>query len=190
LVAELGGSLEGKTVLDLGSNSGFWSIQAGLQGARVIGIEGRAEQVEQAKLIASISGVADVQFIHGDFWKIHEILKGQTFDAVLNLGILYHLPDPYHALTHLMPLINEVTVIDTTILKTSDPIIKIRWEEPDQIQQATRSGIVAIPSPTAIELMLKDLKFSRFRRMPVDVESPDCLPDFRDEWRGTWIAVK
>ena len=190
LVESLGGSLEGKTVLDLGSNSGFWSIQAALLGANVIGVEGRLEQVEQARLVASLAGVDNVEFIHGDYWDLHETLKGKKFDAVLNLGILYHLPDPYHALAHLMPLIGAVTVIDTTVINTEEPTIKINWEEPDQIQQATRSGIVAIPSPSVIELMLKDLKFSKFTRLPVDVESSSCPPDFKDGWRVTWIAVK
>ncbi len=38
LVAACGGSLEGKRVLDIACNSGFWSLQCALLGAEVVGI--------------------------------------------------------------------------------------------------------------------------------------------------------
>ena len=39
LVAACGGSLEGKRVLDVACNSGFWSIQCALLGAEVVGFD-------------------------------------------------------------------------------------------------------------------------------------------------------
>ena len=182
--------LQGKTILDLGSNSGFWSIQAALMGAEVVGVEGRKDLVDQARLVAEITGVNNVDFLHEDYWEIGQRLKGRQFDVVLNLGILYHLPDPYHALAHLMPFIGSTTVIDTTVFKSDNSVVQINWEEPDGIQQATRSGVVAIPSASALELMLRDLRFKRIQQIPVDHDSPDCPDDYREGWRNTWIAQK
>src|SRR5262245_45992671 len=51
LVALQGGSLQGKRVLDIACNSGFWSIQCALLGAEVVGFDGRPELIQQAELI-------------------------------------------------------------------------------------------------------------------------------------------
>ena len=69
LVQAAGGSLAGKRVLDVACNSGFWSIQCALLGAReVVGFDARPELVEQAKLIRSIVGLEHVDFRVLDFW--------------------------------------------------------------------------------------------------------------------------
>jgi 2-polyprenyl-3-methyl-5-hydroxy-6-metoxy-1,4-benzoquinol methylase len=93
LVAANGGCLRGKRILDIACNSGFWSIQCALLGAEVVGFDGRAELIRQADLIKSIVGVDDVQFRVLDFWDMSRQALGGTFDIVLNLGILCHLPD-------------------------------------------------------------------------------------------------
>jgi len=98
LLQALGGSLRGKRVLDIACNSGFWSIQCALLGADVVGFDARAELIEQANLIKSIVGVRNVDFRLLDFWEMSPELLGGKFDVVLNLGILYHLPDPLEAL--------------------------------------------------------------------------------------------
>ena len=94
LVEAENGSLQGKRILDIACNSGFWSIQCALLGAEVVGFDSRPELIEQANLIKSIVGIDNVTFKILDFW---DTLDG-TFDIVLNLGILYHLPSPLEVL--------------------------------------------------------------------------------------------
>src|SRR5262249_43821504 len=98
LVASQGGSLRGKRVLDIACNSGFWSIQCALLGAEVVGFDARDVLIEQANLLKSIVGLDNVSFRQLDFWSMSPESLGGVFDIVLNLGILYHLPDPLEAL--------------------------------------------------------------------------------------------
>ena len=81
-------------MLDIACNSGFWSLQCALLGAKVVGFDARGELVEQAKLIKAIVGADNVEFKVLDFWDMSPQALGGTFDVVLNLGILYHLPKP------------------------------------------------------------------------------------------------
>ncbi|MEA2517439.1 MAG: tRNA (mo5U34)-methyltransferase, partial [Actinomycetota bacterium] len=58
IVQLLGGSLEGKRVLDLGCNAGFWSLAAIEAGADyVLGIDGRQMHVDQADLVFEVKGI-------------------------------------------------------------------------------------------------------------------------------------
>jgi 2-polyprenyl-3-methyl-5-hydroxy-6-metoxy-1,4-benzoquinol methylase len=86
------GSLQGKRVLDIACNSGFWSIQCALLGADVVGFDARVELIEQANLVKSIVGINRVKFKLLDFWNMSPRLLDGTFDIVLNLGILYIYP--------------------------------------------------------------------------------------------------
>ena len=98
LVEAENGSLQGKRILDIACNSGFWSIQCALLGAEVVGFDSRPELIEQANLIKSIVGIDNVTFKILDFWDMSPQSLDGTFDIVLNLGILYHLPSPLEVL--------------------------------------------------------------------------------------------
>src|SRR5690348_15883936 len=99
LVQAVGGGLAGNRGLAIACNSGFWSIQCALLWAReVVGFDARPELVEQAKLIRSIVGLEHVDFRGLDFWAMRPEALGGQFDMVLNLSILYHLPNPIEAL--------------------------------------------------------------------------------------------
>ena len=99
LLQATGGKLEGKRVLDVACNSGFWSIQCALLGAKeVVGFDARQELIDQANLIKRIVGVRNVDYRLLNLWEMTPDALGGTFDVVLTLGILYHLPKPVEAL--------------------------------------------------------------------------------------------
>ena len=63
LVAHYGGSLEGKRVLDLGCNAGFWSLKALEAGCDFVwGIDGREMHIEQAEFVLSVKGVDPARY--------------------------------------------------------------------------------------------------------------------------------
>src|SRR5215208_1062209 len=67
LVRLFGGSLEGKRVLDLASNAGYWSLASIEAGADyVLGIEGRQMHVDQASLVVDTT----LSMARGSFLKI------------------------------------------------------------------------------------------------------------------------
>jgi SAM-dependent methyltransferase len=184
LVKAAGGSLRGKRVLDIACNSGFWSVQCALMGAEVIGFDARPELIEQANLIKSVVGCQNLRFQVLDFWDMSPPTLGSAFDIVLNLGILYHLSDPLQALRRTVTMAREYVLLDTEVYPSNDSILKLRWEEPDYIRSAARSGMVVIPSKSAVELILKELAVSEWYEIPIQHDMPQ---DYREHRRTSWL---
>ncbi|MGA0604792.1 TIGR04290 family methyltransferase [Phenylobacterium sp. VNQ135] len=89
-------NLSGKTVLDVGCNAGFYSIEMKRRGAdRVVGIDFDDRYLEQARFAAEVKG-ADIEFRKLSVYDVAEL--GETFDIVLFMGVLYHLRHPLLAL--------------------------------------------------------------------------------------------
>lgn len=179
------GSLAGKRVLDIACNSGFWSFQCALLGAEVIGFDARTELVEQAKLIQRIVGLSNVDFRLLDFWEMSPESLGGTFDVVLNLGLLYHLASPIEALRRTKSMSRDCILLDTQLLPWGNPVVKLQWEEDAAIQNANRSGIVAIPTKSSVELILRDIGVSDSFEIPI--RTNDMPEDYLDRSRGSWL---
>ncbi len=183
LLEAMGGTLKGKRILDIACNSGFWSIQCRLLGAEVVGFDARPELIEQANLIKSIAGLDQVDFQLLNFDEMKPERLGR-FDAVLNLGILYHLPDPLAALLATKAMAKSAIILDTSVWRSGDPVVHYRWEEPVDIRDASTAGIVGYPSESAIELMLKHIRVSAIRRIPL--ASADMPSDYVEGRRAAW----
>jgi SAM-dependent methyltransferase len=181
-----GGTLAGKRVLDIACNSGFWSIQCALLGAReVVGFDAREELIEQANLIASIVGADNTQFRVLDFWDMRPETLGGSFDVVLNLGVLYHLPKTLEALELTKAIAREHVVLDTVVLPTPAPLIRVRWEEPADIRNAATAGVSMTPSRPSVELMLRHLNFTAWAEIPL--RTADMPDDYLVGNRASWL---
>ncbi|MEA2937221.1 MAG: tRNA (mo5U34)-methyltransferase [Alphaproteobacteria bacterium] len=81
--------LTGKSVLDIGCNAGFYSMEMKRRGAmRVLGLDSDEEYLAQARFAAEVSGF-DIEFRRMSVYDIGAL--GEKFDVVLFLGVLYHL---------------------------------------------------------------------------------------------------
>lgn len=187
VVAAAGGSLEGKRVLDVSCNSGFWSMQCALLGAEVVGFDVRPENIEQANLVKSIVGAENASFQVLDFWDMSPEVLGGTFDVVLNLGLLYHLAKPLEALELTKTMSRKTVLLDTGLFRSDNPVLKLRWEVPHDIQMAGQEGVVAFPSKTAVELMLHHAGYSDWFEIPL--RSDDVPPDYRNGRRASWLIT-
>ncbi|MFN3889642.1 MAG: TIGR04290 family methyltransferase [Beijerinckiaceae bacterium] len=88
--------LTGKTVLDLGCNGGFYSIEMKKRGARrVVAADCDERYLAQARMAAEWSGV-DLEFRKMSVYDVATL--GEKFDIVLFMGVLYHLRHPLLAL--------------------------------------------------------------------------------------------
>jgi tRNA (mo5U34)-methyltransferase len=86
----------GKTVLDIGCNGGFYSIEMKKRGAdRVLGIDFDEEYLAQARFAAQVTGL-DIEFRKLSVYDVGAL--GERFDVVLFMGVLYHLRHPLLAL--------------------------------------------------------------------------------------------
>ncbi len=88
--------LTGRSVLDIGCNGGFYSIEMKRRGAeRVLGIDFDEDYLAQARFAAEVSGY-DIEFAKLSVYDVGAI--GERFDVVLFMGVLYHLRHPLLAL--------------------------------------------------------------------------------------------
>lgn len=88
--------LSGKTVLDIGCNGGFYSIEMKRRGAaRVVGLDSDPEYLEQARFASRVTGL-DIELVHLDVYDVGALRE--KFDLVLFMGVFYHLRHPLLAL--------------------------------------------------------------------------------------------
>ena len=106
--------LTGRTVLDIGCNAGFYSVEMKRRGAaRVLGIDSDERYLAQARLAADALGFAgSVEFRNLSVYDVGAL--GERFDLVIFMGVLYHLRHPLLALD----LIREHVAGDTLLFQT------------------------------------------------------------------------
>src|ERR1700758_3409120 len=105
-------NLIGKTVLDIGCNAGFYSLEMKRRGAdRVLGIDTDDLYLAQARFAAEVLSV-DVEFRRLSVWDIGSL--GERFDLVIFMGVLYHLRHPLLALD----LIHEYVARDLLLFQS------------------------------------------------------------------------
>jgi tRNA (mo5U34)-methyltransferase len=152
LVNLFGGSLEGKRVLDLGCNAGFWSLKALEAGCEyVLGIDGRQMHVDQANLVfeANQADKSRYGFRAGNVLTDDFSSEG-PFDIVLCLGLLYHVSRPVELLSKIAAVNTDVLLIDTAISKASGPSMRFRHEPLDDPRNSIDYEIVCTPSRRAV----------------------------------------
>src|SRR5690242_18557986 len=104
--------LSGQSVLDIGCNAGFYSIEMKRRGAdRVLGIDSDEEYLAQARFAAEISDL-DIEFRRLSVYDVGTL--GERFDIVLFMGVLYHLRHPLLALD----LIHEHAAKDLLVFQS------------------------------------------------------------------------
>jgi len=104
--------LTGSTALDVGGNSGFFSIQMMLRGAkRVVLVEPFKEFTDQARFAAEQFGVK-LEIVNAD---VHTycLTTEERFDYVLFLGLFYHLKYPGLVLDRLAEMTKERFVLQS-----------------------------------------------------------------------------
>jgi tRNA (mo5U34)-methyltransferase len=88
--------LRGQSVLDVGCNAGFYSLEMKRRGAdRVLGVDSDERYLAQARFAAEVVG-AEIEFRQMSVYQLPAL--GETFDLVLFMGVLYHLRHPLLAL--------------------------------------------------------------------------------------------
>jgi tRNA (mo5U34)-methyltransferase len=104
--------LHGKSVLDIGCNAGFYSIEMKRRGAdRVVAVDSDDTYLSQARFAAEVCE-ADIEFRHLSVYDVARL--NEKFDIVLFLGVLYHLRHPLLALD----LIHEHVARDLLIFQS------------------------------------------------------------------------
>jgi tRNA (mo5U34)-methyltransferase len=105
--------LSGKTVLDIGCNAGFYSMEMKRRGAeRVLGVDSDDRYLAQAAFAAETLGYTNIEFRNLSVYDVGALKE--RFDVVIFMGVLYHLRHPLLALD----LIREHVVDDLLIFQS------------------------------------------------------------------------
>lgn len=104
--------LTGRTVLDIGCNAGFYSMEMKRRGAaRVVGVDSEDLYLEQARFAARVEGL-DIEYRKLSVYDVAQL--GEKFDFVIFMGVLYHLRHPLLALD----LLHEHVVGDLLLFQS------------------------------------------------------------------------
>jgi tRNA (mo5U34)-methyltransferase len=110
----------GKTVLDIGCNAGFYSLEMKRRGAaRVVAIDFDEQYLAQARFAAEVAG-AEIEFRKLSVYDVHEL--GEHFDVVIFMGVLYHLRHPLLALDLIHEHVAKDLLIFQSMLRGSDAV--------------------------------------------------------------------
>jgi tRNA (mo5U34)-methyltransferase len=161
--------LQGRTVLDVGGNSGYFSLRMKQRGAgRCVMVEPVVEFVDQATFVFEQFGV-EVEVVCED---VHAycLTTDERFDYVLFLGLFYHLKYPVLVLDRLAEMTKELIFFNSHIerLAPQPPAV----EEPalSTIGRVRRSVARRLdpgqePQAAKVEVEHDELQSASFPRM-------------------------
>ena len=120
--------LSGKSVLDIGCNAGFYSIEMKRRGAeRVLGIDTDDRYLEQARFAASALE-QDIEFRNLSVYDVAAL--GERFDLVIFMGVLYHLRHPLLALDLIREHVAGDRLLFQSMLRGSPHVLKTEEDYP------------------------------------------------------------
>jgi tRNA (mo5U34)-methyltransferase len=121
--------LSGRSVLDIGCNAGFYSMEMKRRGAdRVVGIDSDDRYLEQARFAASTLGYDNIEFRNLSVYDVAAL--GETFDVVIFMGVLYHLRHPLLALDLIHEHVAGEILIFQSMQRGSSSVLPVAEDYP------------------------------------------------------------
>src|SRR4051794_37167642 len=116
--------LAGKSVLDIGCNAGFYSLEMKRRGAaRVLGVDFDERYLAQARFAAEVDGV-EIEFRQLSVYDVRSL--GEKFDLVIFMGVLYHLRHPLLALDLIREHVAKDLMLFQTMQRGSTEVMPLR----------------------------------------------------------------
>jgi tRNA (mo5U34)-methyltransferase len=129
--------LTGKSVLDIGCNAGFYSVEMKRRGAeRVVGIDSDERYLAQARLASETLGFDGIEFRLLDVYDVAKL--GETFDLVIFMGVLYHLRHPLLALDLIREHVAGDMLLFQTMQQGSPDILQVPEDHPFHMPGTTQ----------------------------------------------------
>lgn len=146
--------LNGRSVLDVGTNYGSIPCEAIARGAsRAVGLEASPEHYAIARRIAALNG---------DRWEVRqqraeELAGDETFDVVTFLNVLHHVTDPVGTMQRVAATCRETLVVEFCL--PDDPEYLVHLHDPRPVPsrlsraRARLTSIALRPATTRLPLM-------------------------------------
>lgn len=120
--------LHGLSVLDIGCNGGFYSIEMKRRGAdRVVAIDYDETYLRQARFAAAACG-AEIEFRKLSVYDVARL--GERFDIVLFMGVFYHLRHPLLALDLIHEHVARDLFVFQSMQRGSDEVDRLADDYP------------------------------------------------------------
>jgi tRNA (mo5U34)-methyltransferase len=120
--------LRGRTVLDIGCNAGFYSLELKSRGADlVVAIDSDPRYLAQARLAAHTRNL-DIDFRQMSVYDVAALRR--RFDLVLFMGVLYHLRHPLLALDLISEHVVSHQLLFQSMLRGDDAIAEVESDYP------------------------------------------------------------
>ena len=137
-----------KTAIDLGCSVGFFSQFLHERGIETLGIDGRDENVVEAR-----KRFPRVSFEVGNVENTSIQLKG-SFDLVLAVGLMYHLENPFQAIRNIFALTKNVAFIET-VVAPSEKQAAFLYEEGVSASQGLNYMALIPTLPTFVKMLYR-----------------------------------
>ena len=186
--------LDGWSVLDIGCNGGFYTIELARRGARVTAIDHDPRYLDQARWAVDQFDLAHrVTLLQREVYDLArpDALPQATYDLVLFLGVLYHLRYPLLGLDLVADRVGRMLVLQTLSMPGGEGTIDV----PEDVQINDRDRMLDddypkmafiehrlqgdptnwwAPNPACIQAMLRSANLAVTRR--VGDETYLCRP--------------
>jgi tRNA (mo5U34)-methyltransferase len=182
-----GGSLQGRRVLDLGCNAGFWSLAAFEARADfVLGIDAKQMYLEQAELVFEAKGIDSTRyrFEQGNVLA-HDV--SEDFDVVLCLGLLDHIAKPVELFELIARIAPQLVVIDTEISRSRASVFEV--DSLYHRENAVEYETVLVPSRLAVLELAAQFGFEVVA-LPHNIDDYAGMDDYLHQRRLAFICSK
>ena len=172
--------LTGQTVLDVGCNAGFYSIEMKRRGAaRVLGLDSQRDLIRQAEFVREVLGL-DIEYERKSVYDLDPYAMGQ-FDVTLALGLIYHCKHLVLALEKLFLITRRLLILETAIYPPEKAPESFEYEEGGERPTLHPLAYVEnrpeakeavynwfLPSTAALTALLKNVGFDEIEVLPTE----------------------
>ena len=191
LVEHYGGTLQGRRVLDLGCNAGFFSLMAAEAGCDfVLGIDGRQTHIDQANLVFDAKGVdpARYRFACGNILEF-DYAAFPAFDVVLCLGVLYHVNKPIDLFEAITRANTDLLVVDTKLSPARGAWLELRRDNLETLLDAVDYELVMVPTAKAVAAMAQQFGYET-RLLQVERADHPAMEKWRYGLFATFLCAQ
>jgi len=166
--------LKERSVLDIGCGNGYHMWRMVAEGARlVIGADPSQFFLTQFHVFKKYIGESPVHllpFKSEELPAFNQAFKGNGFDTVFSMGVLYHRPSPIHHLQELKSFLRKdgELILETLILEGDDDRVLI-----PEGRYAKMRNVWFIPTTSVLERMLQRVGFKNIRVLDINQTSID-----------------
>ena len=153
--------MRGTTLADVGASNGYYSFRARSAGAAVTAFDYRHEDNSGFGLARHINGMADIPHHQVNILTADAGALGRH-DVVLCMGLLYHTPDPYRALSACCGMCADRLFVETRLL-VPDLGARMRYMPAPKSQAEDQTNYWEM-TPGCLMNMLDDLGFRVLRQ--------------------------